>query len=38
MVSVVRVGIDGWREDPIDQPSNVGADEFEFTGQKLLLG
>jgi hypothetical protein len=38
MVSVVRVGIDCWREYPIDQPRNVGLEEFEFIGQELILG
>jgi hypothetical protein len=35
---VVCFGIDFWREDPIDQPREVGLDEFEFTGQELILG
>jgi hypothetical protein len=38
MVSVVRVGIELWREDPIDQARNVGLEEFEFIGQELILG
>jgi len=38
MVSVVRVRINFWREDPIDQPGKMGLDEFEFTGQELILG
>jgi hypothetical protein len=38
MVSVVRVGIDCWREYPIHEPRKMGLDEFEFTGQELILG
>jgi len=38
MVSVVRVGIEFWREYPIDKAGNVGLDEFEFIGQELILG
>jgi hypothetical protein len=38
MVSVVRVGIHFWREDPIEQPRQMGSDEFEFTGQELIVG
>jgi hypothetical protein len=38
MVSVVSVGIDCWREYSLDQPRQMGLDEFELTGEQLILG
>jgi hypothetical protein len=35
---VVRVGIDLRREEPSEQPRQMGLDEFEFTGQELIVG
>jgi hypothetical protein len=35
---VVRVGIDFRREHPIEQPRQMGPDEFEFTGEELIVG
>jgi hypothetical protein len=34
---VVEFGID-FLKYPIDKPREMGLDEFEFTGQKLILG
>ena len=35
---MVRFGIDFWRKYPIDQPREMGLDEFEFASEQRILG